>query len=203
MQRLKIGLMFFLFCFALSVRSASSPEMMLQHSADQVLSVLKTNQSKLKDNPSIIYGAVENYLLPHVDVTGMSRSVLGREAWMKATDKEKRAFSQAFTKLVIRTYSAPLAKYNGETVRFHPIRGGQQGRFMRIESEIIRPAGPSIPVNYSLVSKNGDWKVYDLSVEGVSLLQSFHTQFAQALRNQTLSELTAQMERNQLRKTTS
>ena len=203
MKLIKYSVLFLLFSVALMVQAASSPEKMLQESADKIISVLKSNQSKLKSNPTLIYSAVQQYLLPNVDVSGMSRSVLGRDAWMKATAAEKQAFSQAFTKLVIRTYAGPLSKYNGETVRFHPVRGGVQGRFVRVDSDIIRPAGPAIPLSYSLVSKSGQWKVYDLSVEGISLLQSFHAQFAQVLERSSLADLTAQMEHQQLKKVAS
>jgi len=132
-------------------------------------------------------------LLPHVDVTGMSRSVLGREAWNKASPADRQAFTQAFTQLVIRTYSTPLAEYTNETVTFLPIRGGLDGSFTRVSSVIVRPSGQRIPLSYSLVSKNNDWKIYDLSVEGVSLLQSFRSQFGQVLQNSSMQDLIAQM----------
>lgn len=187
-----------LMSFSSMIHAASSPESMLQTSADEMTNVLKANQSRLKNDPVFIYNTVRKYLLPHVDVAGMSRSVLGREAWLKASASEKQAFSQAFTRLVIRTYAGPLSKYNGETVHVHPVRGGVQGRFIRVESDIIRTSGPTIPVSYSLVSKGGEWKIYDLSVEGVSLLQSFRSQFAEALRKSSLAEVTTQMEHQQL-----
>lgn len=177
-----------------SIQAQGSPVQMLDQVAHQVLTVLKSHQSELKTKPGIVRQAVETYLLPHVDIVGMSRSVLGREAWMKASAAEKTAFSRAFTQLVIRTYGTPLSKYNGETIKFYPVRGGVQGRFVQVESEIIRPSGPSIPLHYSMVSKGDQWKVYDLTVEGISLLQSYHSQFEQALQRGSLSELTRQIQ---------
>ncbi|MCX7115747.1 MAG: ABC transporter substrate-binding protein [Gammaproteobacteria bacterium] len=166
------------------------PVQVLDRIAQNIVAVLKTHQSELKSNSKVINQAVEEYLLPHVDTVGMSRSVLGREAWHRASMQEKTAFTKAFTQLVIRTYATPLAKYQGETIRFHPIRGGVQGRFVRVESEIVRPVGPPIPLDYSLVSLKGEWKIYDLSVEGVSLLQSYRSQFEDALRKNSVGELT-------------
>src|SRR6185437_10085807 len=150
-----------------------------------------------KSNPGIIYKAVEENLLPIVDVTGMSRSVLGRQAWNKATEAERAEFSKAFTKLVIRTYATPLAEYSDETVQFLPIRGALNDRFIRVNSVVVRSQGRNIPLSYSLVSKDGSWKVYDISVEGVSLLQSFRSQFAQALQSSSVSDITKQMLQNQ------
>lgn len=175
----------------------TSPVGMLEQSANQILTTLKENQAKLKTNPHIIHQAIEHYLLPHVDLTGMSRSVLGRQAWTKATAAEKKAFTQAFTQLVIRTYANPLAEYSGETVKFSPLHGSENAHFVRVNSQIIRRNGPSIPLSYSLVFKQGAWKVYDLSVEGVSLLQSFHAQFAQALQSSSLETLIKTMNKKQ------
>lgn len=175
----------------------SSPIPMLEQSAKGIIATLKENKANLKNNPGIIYKAVETNLLPQVDVIGMSRSVLGRQAWTKASPAERTQFAQAFTQLVIRTYSSPLAKYSDETVQFLPLRGSVDNRFVRVNSVIVRSEGKNIPLTYSLVSKDGQWKVYDLSVEGVSLLQSFRSQFAQALQNSNVTEVIKTMQRNQ------
>jgi len=176
-----------------NIWAQNSPVPMLQDTANQILDTLKQNKSSLKNNPQVIFNAVERHLLPKVDVAGMSRSVLGRQVWMKATPAERSQFSQAFTQLVIRTYASPLAEYTDETVKFLPIRGSVDSRFIRVNSVIVRSNGNNIPLAYSLVAANGQWKIYDLSVEGVSLLQSFRTQFSQALQNSNIQDLIKQM----------
>lgn len=193
MRTMKLFVSMLFIGMAAFVYAQSSPVDMLDKAAHQVLSVLKSHQPELKSNPQIVQHAVETYLLPHIDMTGMSRSVLGRDVWMKASSAEKTAFSHAFTKLVIRTYGSSLAKYQGETIKFYPLRGDANGKFVQVQSEIIRPSGPPLPLNYSMVSKNGEWKVYDLTVEGVSLLQSYRSQFEAALQRSSLTELTKQL----------
>lgn len=170
-----------------------SPLPMLENTAHQILATLKTNKGQLKNNSQLIHDAVEQYLLPNVDVSGMSRSVLGRNAWVQASAKDKEQFAKAFTQLVIRTYATPLAEYTDETIEFLPIRGSLESRFIRVNSIIVRSNGKNIPLSYSLVSLNGKWKIYDLSVEGVSLLQSFRSQFAEVLQNSSIEELIKQM----------
>jgi phospholipid transport system substrate-binding protein len=185
-------------CMALSqVICAQSPVPMLERATNQIITTLKANKSSLKNNPNIIYKAVQTYIVPNVDVAGMSRSVLGRQAWTKASSAEKAQFSKEFTHLVIRTYASPLAQYSDETVQFLPLRGSLNSRFMRVNSVIVRSQGQNIPLSYSLVSKNGQWKIYDLSVEGVSLLQSFRSQFAQVLQHADVSEVIRQMQQKQ------
>jgi phospholipid transport system substrate-binding protein len=173
----------------------SSPIPMLENAANKITNTLKENRSQLKSNHKIIHQAVSQYLLPIVDVTGMSRSVLGRQAWSKATSAEKQAFTKEFTKLVIRTYSSPLAEYSDEKVKFLPLRGPLNGRFIQVNSVVVRGNGPNIPLSYSLVSKKGQWKIYDLSVEGVSLLQSFRSQFGQVLQTSNMQELISKMKK--------
>ncbi|MFI4918157.1 MAG: phospholipid-binding protein MlaC [Legionellales bacterium] len=172
----------------------TSPVPMLEQAANSIIATLKDNKASLKSNPDIIYKAVEKNLLPHVDVVGMSRSVLGRQAWTKANPAEKVAFSQAFTRLVVRTYSNPLANYSDETVQFLPVRGSLSSRFIRVNSVVVRSEGQNIPLSYSLISQAGQWKIYDMSVEGVSLLQSFRSQFAQQLQNSSIADVIKKMQ---------
>ena len=174
----------------------STPVPMLENTASQIISSLKQNKANLKQNHQLIYQTVQRYLLPNVDVSGMSRSVLGRDAWNKASTADRQEFEQVFTQLIIRTYATPLAEYTDETVKFLPVRGPIDGHFVRVNSVIIRSNGQNIPLSYSLVSKNNSWKIYDLSVEGVSLLQSFHSQFSQILQNSSMKNLIAEMRNN-------
>lgn len=191
-----IGIMFtLLLCNNLFAQT--SPVVMLENASNNLFKTLSENKLNLKNNPKIIREAVHKHLVPIVDVNGMSRSVIGREAWLKATSEEKKEFSNVFLQLVIRTYSNPLAQYSGETIKFLPIRGGND-KFVKVNSIITRPNGQKIPVTYSLVAQNGQWKVYDFSVEGISLLQSFRSQFSQALKNSNMRDLIRQMQKKQV-----
>ncbi len=178
--------------------AADSAVPMLEGAASQIMTTLKANQAKLKQDHSIVEHAVRQYLLPHVDVVGMSRSVLGRNAWSKASPAERQEFTAAFTDLVIRTYSAPLSEYSGETISFSSQQSVDGGKFARVNSVIKRNNGQSIPLSYALVTKDGAWKIYDLSVEGVSLLQSFRNQFGQVLQNSDMKALISQMKQRKM-----
>lgn len=201
MKGIKSIIFVVLWAFTQLLWAQSSPMPMLENTASQILATLKQNKSSLKNNSQVIYQAVERYLLPNVDVSGMSRSVLGRKAWGVASAAEKQQFSNAFTQLVIRTYATPLAEYTDETIKFMPIRGSLDSRFIRVNSVIIRSNGKNIPLSYSLVSAANGWKIYDLSVEGVSLLQSFRSQFAEALQNSSMQELIKQMRQHNMKRT--
>jgi phospholipid transport system substrate-binding protein len=189
MKNIKAITLTFLMLVTSLLWANASPVPMLENAAHQIIATLEQNKEELKDNHTLIYQAVEQHLLPIVDLKGMARSVLGRQAWNQASAAERQEFTEEFTQLVIRTYANPLAEYSGEKVKFLPLRGDANGRFLRVNSMIVRPNGQNIPLSYSLVSKQGQWKIYDLNVEGVSLLQSFHSQFSQALQNSSMKDL--------------
>ena len=113
-----------------------------------------------------------------------------QECENEASANQKELFTANFVQLVVRTYSSALKDYSGEKVVFLPIRGGYEGkRFVTVSSIIKRANGQNIPISYSLVSKGSEWKIYDMSVEGVSLLQSYRSQFAQYLKDHSMDAL--------------
>ncbi len=196
MQLRKIIVLSLYFFASLAFASQEAPVPMLENSANNIINTLKQNQSNLKNNPQIVNKAITTYLLPHVDVQGMSRSVLGRQTWNKISAQERKDFTDAFTKLVIRTYAIPIAEYSGETVKFMPIKGYNDARFVQVKSMIYRPNGQKIPLSYSLVAKKEGWMIYDLSVDGISLLQSYKTQINSSLQKITIRELIQQINAN-------
>ena len=180
--------------------AAQSPQPMVESVNQQVIGVLQTHQKDLKKHPQYIEQAIRQYFIPHVDTMGMSRSVLGRQAWQTATDADKNAFTKEFTQLVLRTYAAPLANFQGDKVEFQPFKASPTPQFSQVHSTIIRPNGQRIPITYHLVLlNNSEWKIYDLSVDGISLLNSFRNQFSQALRQNNLQFIIDQLHQRNLK----
>jgi len=183
------------------VSAQSSPVTLIQSTANKVVAALKQNQSRLKSNPSIAYGIVSRNLIPHVDRISMARSVLGRKVWTSITAHQKRRFTQELTTMVVRTYSKALTKYSNETVLVHPLRGGYAGKSrVYVKSFIKRKGAPSIMLNYRLVRYGNTWKIYDMSVEGVSLLRSYRSQFSRELAQGSFDKLLSTMARRNARR---
>lgn len=172
--------------------AASSPVPVLEKTANQLISKLQQNKSKLKKQPSLINSLVKSYILPHVAQEQMARSVVSRANWANASSGQRQQFIAQFRKLVVRTYASAFSNYNNETVKFRPLRRGQLNQsYMKINSIILRPGGPSIPVTYAVAKKNGAWLITDFSVDGVSMVSSFKSQFASLDTGKGLSSLTA------------
>lgn len=195
MRALFRKLPFFFLLLQVSIAIAvGSPVDMLKTTANQTIQALKQNRATLKTNPRVVYSIINRLLLPHVDVYAMSRSALGPRVWNSATPAERQQFSQEFVRVVVRTYASALANYSDEQVEFLPLRmDDQSASQVQVDSNILRPDGPPIRLSYSVVRRGGGWKVYDMSVEGVSLLQSFRADFAEQLANGSLSALIQQL----------
>lgn len=168
----------------------SSPVDLLQNTSNQLISALQRNQATLRTKPQVVYGIVNQILLPHVDVMSMSSKALGREAWLRATPMQRQAFAQQFVTLLIRTYSSALAQYTNERVNFLPIRGDytNQSR-VQVNSIIVRESGPSINLSYRMTRVGGEWMLYDFSVDGVSIIESFRSQFVEELQHSGIDGL--------------
>lgn len=183
--------------------AAASPISMLEQTAGQLLGELKKHQAELKGNPGVVDEIINRVLLPKVDIETMARAALGRDGWSSADPNLRSRFIKAFTTLVSRTYGSALAEYSDETIKFLPLRGeiGSGQQRIEVQSLIVRTDGPSIPVNYRLLLENEAWKVYDFSVEGVSMVGSFRAQFGEQLAAGTsVATLIDNLERHNQRK---
>lgn len=159
----------------------------------QVMGALRKNKAAIQHNPSKIYDVVDQYICPHVDFDEMAKWIAGRNAWRKASGSEKQAFVNEFKTLVVRTYATALNNYSDEQVKFLPQRskGSKSGDRIQISSEIKRNSGESMRVDYRLVARGSDWRVYDLIIEGVSLLKGYRAQFSEDISHKGLSAVTS------------
>jgi phospholipid transport system substrate-binding protein len=190
----RIFLTVFFSLFSLSAFAVTSPLAMLKPTSDQMLSELKSEQATLKSHPQKVFDIVNRILLPHVDMNTMARSVVQRSVWNNAGAQERQAFTQQFTALLIRTYASALASYTNQSIEFLPLRGGYEGQNqIQVQSQIVQPGGPPIPVNYILLLEGNQWKVIDFSVDNVSIVQNFRAQFGNDLNNSGLPALTQKL----------
>ena len=169
-------ILFPLYCFA----AVLSPVAQMQGVADRMIVRLEANKARLA-NINVIRKIVNDILLPNVDLDRMSASVVG-QPWRTATPAQRSQFEKEFSFLVTTTYAAALSSYDNDKVLFHPLREGFAGRqTMRINSVIVRKTGQRIPVTYDVERVGDTWKVYDFSIENVSMVQSYRSQFASTL----------------------
>ena len=173
--------------------SDPAPVVMLKNTTSQMLAALDKYIGKLKGNDKLVDGLVSKILVPHFDLTSMSRSVVG-PYWNKASRATQKEFEKEFTRYVTRTYSAAMQSYDGETMRFDPIRGNI-GNKVRVSSDLILKNGPPIQLQYSVEKHGNNWLIYDFSVDGISIVKNYNSQFTGVLRQVGLDGLVAQLKK--------
>lgn len=192
-HKLLLSFLIVILCFCTSSFAAandSDPVALLQSIADQMLDQLKANKATLKTNSHFVYDLTYRTVVPYADLNEMSRRVLPPATWAQASPGQRAQFQKEFTSLLVRTYASALNSYKDQTVKFYPIRGGIEGKSnVTVNSEILNSDGPSISVSYRLVKVGSRWRLYDMSVEGVSMLESFRSQFADLLSQGNMDQL--------------
>ncbi len=170
--------------------AVEEPDVMLKRITNEMISALRSDDKELHENPSKIYPIIDKILVPHIDWLAMSRWVVGRSAWDGASDAQRTRFTKEFRDLLIRTYASTLRAYNNQTIEYLPIRGGTEGKNRVLVASLIRESGREpIKVTYRLTSQGEKWQVYDISIEGVSLLKGFQSQFAQEIQQKGIDAL--------------
>lgn len=187
---------FIMLCLTSVVLASSEPPpmLMLQKVSTNILGELDKNIANLQKDNQLVSQIVERNLVPYVDVTGMSQNVIGRSYWQSASPQLRKEFTEQFTKYVIKTYANAFASYNRETITFSPIRGYDPTQTrVQINSSINRSNGPAIRVQYRVIKLNNQWLIYDFSVDGVSFIQNYRSQFAGTLTQGGLPLLVQQL----------
>ena len=179
---------------AVTVKNPGDPIVMLREVSTQVLRALKENSTVIKNNNSKLYEVVDAYILPHVDFNEMALWVAGKTAWAKASEQTKQEFVEAFKILVVRTYATALLNYTNETIDFANQKVDATKDRIQISSRIVRPQKEAVRVDYRLIKHENEWKVYDIIIEGVSILQGFQAQFSDKIRQEGLQKVIVQIQ---------
>lgn len=179
-MKLKNLIILFISLFCMVTLAAESPPLaMLEQTSDTLITELKKNQSKIKSQPNLVNQIISRIVLPKFNIEDIARATVGQYA-KEATPSEWAQFKKQMIGLVIKNYAAPLASFDDDKVKFFPIRGSDSNQ-VEVKSLIIRKNGQQIPVTYRVMKKNDGWKVLDFSVEGISMVQSYRSQFMPVL----------------------
>ncbi len=175
-----------------AVVAEQSPEVMLEQAAEQMLAALREHDSELRSDPEQLHALVEEVLVPHVDLEVVSRWVLGKY-WRTASPEQRIRFAREFKDMLIRFYSSALLEYADFKFRFHTPKMKKGARRVLVRSEVMRIGGPPHSVNYSLIRRDGQWKVYDVTIDGVSVVTTYRSSFAEEIRRGGLDSLLKKM----------
>lgn len=156
-------------------QAAPDPVAFLQDTANYVFKQIETRRAELEQDSSKIYSLVEARIVPHFDFYVMSRAALGRH-WRKATESQKQQLAHEFKELLVRTYALAILNYSGQEVEYLPYRGDPDAQRIVVNTR-VQAGGPPVPINYRLYQKQDRWMIYDVIIDGVSLVTNYRSSF--------------------------
>jgi phospholipid transport system substrate-binding protein len=164
----------------------ASPDAMVKNTANEVLEVL--NKDATNSNMNKMGKLVEEKIATKFDFNLMSKIVLGQN-WNTASKGQQDQFIVEFRSLLVRTYSSALSKYRNQTIEYQPLHAELGDTKVKVKTQIIQPGGPAIPLDYSLEKIEGTWKVYDVIIDGLSLVAIYRGQFADEVKQNGIDSL--------------
>lgn len=173
--------------------AAQSPAAVVEQTIQQILQVIDQNRESLKKDPNRLSELVERVALPHFDLDSVARAIVGRP-WRNATPDQRKRFVEAFKTFIINNYANNLIRYSDNDVKVIPPAGlGPDQRFVVVRSLVRRKGMPPVTIDYRMRLKGDDWKVYDVVIDGISLVVTYRDTFARKIQTQGLDALTKEL----------
>lgn len=173
------GMALTLATLTLPAQAAEAPDAMVKRLSTEVLDLIKADPAIKAGNVDRIMAVVDEKIMPNVDFTRMTASAVGRH-WRQATPEQQQRLQTEFKTLLVRTYSGALGEVRDQTLSFKPLRAQPTDTEVVVRSE-VRGRGEPIQLDYRLAKSGDSWKIYDLNVLGLWLVDSYRNQFAQEI----------------------
>ena len=156
--------------------SEVAPDVLARSVTDEVLAIVRADKELQAGNPHKVMQLVESKVLPHFNFTRMTQLAVGRN-WRQATPEQQRVLTEEFKTLLVRTYATAFSQYSNQTVDYRPMRMDPADTEVVVKSLIKQPSGQPIAIDYSMEKLAGAWKVYDVKIEGISLVENYRNTF--------------------------
>ncbi len=202
----------FALCLAVLLVGASAgvraevlqPDALIRNTVQEVLIIVKQDKDIQSGNQQKILELVEAKVLPHFNFTRMTRLAVGK-SWRTATPTQKQALEAEFRNLLVRTYTRAFTVYRDQRVEVKPFKMVDGATEVMVKTVIVQPGGPPpVTVNYDMEKTADGWKVYDLAIEGVSLVTNYRGTFADQIQQAGIDGLIKTLqESNQVAASTS
>lgn len=188
--------------FALPAHAADeAPDALVKRISGEVMAAVKADPAIQAGDVNRIIALVDSKIMPSVNFTRMTSSAVGRY-WRQASPAQQKQLQDEFKTLLVRTYAGALGEVKDQTVSFRPMRSRPEDTEVVVRSE-VRGRGEPIQLDYRLEKTDGGWKIYDLNVLGVWLVETYRTQFAQEIGSKGIDGLIATLvQRNKSNSTT-
>ena len=165
-----------------------APDQLVQKITDDVLAAVKSDKQLAAGDRQKAVKLAEEKVLPYIDFEQSTRLAVGR-AWAQASPEQKKRLVSEFRNMLVRTYSNAVDSYQGQTLKVLPSRGKQDPEDTVVRTQFIRSGGQPLPIDFSMRKTDQGWKVFDITVEGVSLVLTYRSEFDAVVRQEGIDGL--------------
>jgi len=176
---------------ALPVAAEQGPVEMLRDTTDQILKIIKDEPGVLEDQARLRVIA-SDIIFPHVDFPTLSRWVLGKH-WRQATPAQREIFIAEFRELLLNTYLRSVTSYRDNTIQYQPLRQVPTDGKAIVHAKVEAPGSPIIDAEFRLHQKGQAWLIYDVAIDGVSLVVTQRSSFSELIRRNGIDGVIAQL----------
>ena len=169
---------------------AMSPQALIEKTTGEFLQAVANNREAILEDPDLAHRLVDKIVTPHIDVDATGRYMLGKY-WRRSTPEQRERFLYELRKMLVRSYANALAKYEaGDQINYLSERISEDGRLAVVRVQIPRPRTHQLAdVAYRLHKNSGEWKVFDVTIEGVSMVTTYRSTFRSKLNRQSLESV--------------
>jgi phospholipid transport system substrate-binding protein len=165
--------------------------------AHQVLKELDAHRAEMRKDPKKIRKLVDDLLLPHFDTEYSARQVLGQH-WRSATPEQRSRFIEAFYQSLLQNYGEALLDFTPDRLKIFPYKeDASDPSRATVRTEVRRDNGSRVPVNYTMHKLDSGWKAWDVTIEGISYVKSFRTDFSSEIDQKGLDAVIVRLETQQ------
>jgi phospholipid transport system substrate-binding protein len=177
-----------------------SPQVLMEKVSQDLLRELDANRAGYQKDPAKLRGLVDKYLLPNFDTDFAARRVLGKH-WTTATPDQRRRFIDAFVNSLMGDYGDAILEFTADRLKILPFRGDPAATSATVRTLVKRDDGTEVPVNYTLRATPAGWKAWDVTIEGISYVKNFQTDFGTEINDKGLEHLIERLEAQQVART--
>jgi phospholipid transport system substrate-binding protein len=167
-----------------------APEQLVQKVTEEVLSAIKSDKQLAAGDKQKALKLAEEKVLPYIDFEEATRLAVGR-AWSQATPEQRKKLVAEFRNMLVRTYSNAIEAYEGQTLKVLPSRGGKQAGNdeATVRAQFVRAGGKPLPIEFQMRKTGSTWKVFDIAVEGISLVLTYRSEFDAVVKQEGIDGL--------------
>jgi phospholipid transport system substrate-binding protein len=194
-MKFPIAMLACLMALALPARAQQDlgPEELVRKVTQDVLDAIRSDKQLAAGDRQKALKLAEEKVLPHIDFEEAARLAVGR-AWAQATPEQRKKLVEEFRRMLVRTYSNAISAYEGQTMQVLPVRMKPGDTEVTVHNRYIRAGGKPLPVDYQMHKTDQGWKVYDITVEGVSLVLTYRSEFDAIVKQEGIDGLIKRLE---------